>query len=109
MLHFTIFAQDPPGIGESSITVSSHSSLGEEEGMLLCAKVSRGSEMYSTRVTSFMMSSPSSTFKILKWFLVVTSFFPCVGALHFYDHGSFGSGFEDTIFFPFFTCFQPSS
>ena len=98
---FTLLAQDPPGVGKSSIVASSRSSLGEEEGMLLLTKVPGGSEMSSTRVTSFMMISPSSTFKIINRLLVVTSFSLCIDALPFYDYGSFGSRFEEAIFLPF--------
>ena len=50
---------------------------------MLPAKVSWGSEMSSTRVTSFMMISPSSAFKTLKWLIFVPSFSPCAGAFPF--------------------------
>ena len=109
LLCFIVLAQDPLGVGESSIIASIRFSLGEEEGMLLPAKVSWGSEMSSIRVTTFMMISPSFTFKILKWLFFVTSFSPCTGTFPFSYCGSFGLGFEDAIFLPFFTCFQPSS
>ena len=66
LLCFTLTTQGPPGVGESSIVVSSRSSMGEKEGMSFLAKVSWGFEMYSTRGTSFMMIPPYSTFKILK-------------------------------------------
>ena len=65
LLCFTLSTQDPPGVEESPIVVSIRYSLAEEEGILFPAKVSWGSEIYSTRVTSFMMISPSSAFKTL--------------------------------------------